>query len=150
MIVVENFPRRGGAIISKIIFHGLVTVMVVKGLHLARPSSRPLLPLLVWWQGMSHGFRAPFNPWGACWEEREEGGTREGGVEGGGRRREREGKQRVEMREGRREVRRNGGKERELVMAEETHLHTLLFSHTTTLHTIWSPHIVMGTLATPL
>ena len=90
----RKFPSPEGAIISKIIFHGLVTLMVVKGLHLARPSSRPLLPLLVWWQGMPHGFRAPFNPWGACWEEREEGGTREGGVEGGGRReRERENRE---------------------------------------------------------
>ena len=93
----RKFPSPGGAIISKIIFHGLVIVMVVEGLHLARPSSRPLLPLLVWWQGMSHGFRAPFNPWGACWEERErkrEGGREEQekegwkGEEGGERERE--------------------------------------------------------------
>ena len=91
MIVVENFPHRGGAIISKFIFHGLVTVMVVKGLHLARPSSRPLLPLLVWWQGMSHGFQAPFNlgePAGKRGrrEEQEKEGWK--GEEGGERERE--------------------------------------------------------------
>ena len=116
MIVVENFSRRG-AIISKILLHGLVTMMVVEGLHLARPSSWPLLPLLVWGQNMPHGFRAPLHPWGDCWEERERerererGREEEGGREGGREGEEQEEGWRGEEERGRTEGRNERGKE---------------------------------------